>query len=83
MHGFEPAGINWRFKNQFWELWISFEYIAFEYFHIEVKKGLFTWRKDISETILFDEEMPDQYLRNFHQKYKTLMEYMNVDTDRD
>lgn len=82
MRGFEPAGINWCFKNKNWELRFSFEYVGFDYFHIKIKKGVFTLEKDITETLLLGEEEPSQYLQNFVNKHKILQEYMKDGTDR-
>lgn len=77
IHGFEPAGINWWFKKGDWLLTFSFEYTTFDYFHVKIKKGVFTLEKDISETLMLEKEEPSQYLQGFVNKHGILMEYMN------
>lgn len=79
-YGFEFFGINWWFKKGDWLLTFSFEYTAFDYFHVKIKKGVFTLEKDITETLLLGEEQPSKYLQNFVNKHKILEEYMTNDT---
>lgn len=63
------SGISWEFENDYFEVRFSFDYYAFDFFHIRIKIGDFSVEKDISEKL-----PKNKYVKNLNKKFNILKE---------